>query len=391
MAHDLNTLKSPASQTIMDVYSQSTYPSFNEFVNNTSLSDLRQNNIKLFEPFQQYQYYYNKDICSPLKPYLSAKQPSFDGDSNTILTQLSQIFDHCKRRAINMRQNCAQQMDVFFDLQSSQAHHIAAEEEAEDSDDDDEEDPQYAAQLDAYYQTVHSKHFNESKDSLSQKKPFKGHSLSDGLHNIMRDEFKPITKFEKFEPLYYSRHEMVIGGDAVKTLTVEDTTPPQLSPNNTPLFRHYYTVNSMKAMADTTTNLLCFSYHVLQSCIQLFCYILINGRIYGQRVFTKDLKEIVGSLYPNSKVRQSTIDEMNKNMVINSKELEFDDDRIYREYKLVLQLDKQQCIKDADEECKLVLKMSSVADVGKADEQKEIIKCKQDETKEEQNKDAFHY
>eukprot|EP00486_Rosalina_sp_Unknown_P004764 CAMPEP_0201570042 /NCGR_PEP_ID=MMETSP0190_2-20130828/12105_1 /ASSEMBLY_ACC=CAM_ASM_000263 /TAXON_ID=37353 /ORGANISM="Rosalina sp." /LENGTH=348 /DNA_ID=CAMNT_0047993153 /DNA_START=50 /DNA_END=1097 /DNA_ORIENTATION=+ len=287
MVHDLMTLKSPASQIMMDVYSQSKYPEFPEFVNNTSLCHFREDNIDLFTLFQQYQYYYNKDICLPMQQYLSSNQQSFGGNPNKMLIQLSEIFDHCKNRAIRMPNNCSQQVDVMFSLQSSQANDRSKDEQKENDeahpllsflitedsdDDDDDEDPAYTAQLDHYYQTVHSKQVDNNTEPIKSTKDkpditnananandaaidpkmfesFKKHTLAKGMDRTMREEFKAMNKFDKFEPYTYLRHEMFIGEESIQTLTADDKVP-QLSPENTPLFRHYHTINAMKKMAN---------------------------------------------------------------------------------------------------------------------------------------------
>ena len=112
-------LDSPASQIMMDVYSQSKFQSFDDFVNNTALCHLRQDNINLFTLFQQYQHYYNKDICLPLNQYLtSSERQSFDANPNKIIANLLEAINNCKNRATKMPYNTVQQMDLFFNLQS---------------------------------------------------------------------------------------------------------------------------------------------------------------------------------------------------------------------------------------------------------------------------------
>jgi len=338
IAHDYMTFQSqfPASQILNELYHRSESPSFDQFLNDKSISHLRQDNHKLFTLFQQYSSLYNNEICLPLKQFLLSKKYSFKGqEAEKQLIQLSEVFQNCKDRGIHMHAGCAEQMDVFFPVQVSENEQAHPENDDSDSDDDDDE---YAAMEEANASPTHLKHVIYDRDPLEGK--FKDNTLvrDHGIDKIMRREFKITTKLDKFEPYSYSRHEMKFIGDSVHTLTTADTIP-QLLPENTRLFREYHTINAMKRVAATMGNMLCFSYHILQSCIQLFCYILANGEIYGQRVFSSDLVPIFNSLYPESKIHAYTIDEMNKNMQINNKELLFDDDQMYMEsdtQKLVL-------------------------------------------------------
>ena len=78
----------------------------------------------------------------------------------------------------------------------------------------------------------------------------------------MRQEFKRFGKLDSFEQSNnYSRHEMVFDENSIYTSTTTDTMP-QLSTINTPLLLHYHTANAIKAMAEATANLLCFSIHI---------------------------------------------------------------------------------------------------------------------------------
>eukprot|EP00486_Rosalina_sp_Unknown_P009693 CAMPEP_0201593074 /NCGR_PEP_ID=MMETSP0190_2-20130828/190794_1 /ASSEMBLY_ACC=CAM_ASM_000263 /TAXON_ID=37353 /ORGANISM="Rosalina sp." /LENGTH=359 /DNA_ID=CAMNT_0048052131 /DNA_START=538 /DNA_END=1618 /DNA_ORIENTATION=+ len=332
-----------------------------------------------------------------------------------------------------MPNNCAQQFDVFFNLQTQDNDDskeeqranddlvdIDDEQQSEDDDDDDDDDDQYAARLNQYTKTEDSKYPDNNHKEFSSQKTFNENLLSQGIDQTMREQFKSFGKFDKFEQFSFSRFEMVFGEDSISTLTAKDTLPP-LSPEITPLFRHYHTINAIKAMAVTVANILCFSCHVFSTCIQLFCYIYADGKIHGQRVSlsgTEDLDTILGALYPNSKITRPSMEISKMEIsddIESNKGAMFGNDPTYEEYKLVLYpkricVEKEYTESQQNEQKEILIKMdeqvemdtkrlnaigqykfsneSSVTgqrDVStKVDEQRDV-ECKQDDVKEDQN------
>ena len=222
-----------------------------------------------------------------------------------------------------------------------------------DDEDSDDEDEEYDNDLRKYNKDIEKSlnfsakpagdYQNKFCDDSSMENKYKYADIVENesdkpINQIMRERFVGLSP----EPYTYQRNEILIEDDMIKTLITKDIVP-KLSFQNTPLFRHYNTINGIKSMVKYLTNnchqqivnLLTFSFHILQDCLQLFCYIYQNGKIYGSRIFTKDLFETIPTFYKLSTIDDEDKEEVLENMKIRNS-LQFDDDKMYKEYYKVL-------------------------------------------------------
>eukprot|EP01083_Nonionella_stella_P070923 190074_1 len=200
MTNDITIFKSPASQTMIDIYHQS-QKSWPEFINSTSLSHLQKNNIEIFTSFQSYQSQFTSTIHAPISQLLNSKSILFKHDANDIVVTLSQIYNALKTRKIP--ENTCLQIDTQLNLQLNDSP-INNYDDYDDSDDDDDGDELYEQQIQNYtiqQQIQKTNNHNNKKEKSTDD----GQELAE-ITNIIRDLLVQLPT----NPYSYKQYEMLL-------------------------------------------------------------------------------------------------------------------------------------------------------------------------------------
>ena len=187
-----------------------------------------------------------------------------------------------------------------------------------DSDDDDDDDDE---EVDSHYAKIcKSTHESSNSSAEDATKTFlsKGneHDLADGINWILRRTVPVLDVL----PYTYKRYEVILDNDRETMRVFEadtNNTIPNCSFVNAPLCRIFNSTNS----TPNIENLLTVSFHQLSDCIQIYCHVLKEGKLYGQRIFKSDLFNIVASLFQHPEIDNHTKAEVNDNWHSVSDEL----------------------------------------------------------------------
>eukprot|EP01084_Bolivina_argentea_P238946 401493_1 len=110
ISKDIDELQSPVAQSSIDIWHQSGAKTWQQFTNNSSLQNIRKYDPSTYFALQNYQTSFTQNIYSPLSPYTSSRRYSFEGNANTLLHQIHQIYNYLT--TLNIPSNATLQIDV---------------------------------------------------------------------------------------------------------------------------------------------------------------------------------------------------------------------------------------------------------------------------------------
>ena len=113
---DIDLLQSPLTQNMIDIWHQSNLP-WNEFRHSTdTLNNLwkEENTYHKNTILNGYHAQFTRNIYAPLiSEYVNKQQPYLlKGDSNLLLQQICDVYDHLKRERLSLSSNQCLQFDV---------------------------------------------------------------------------------------------------------------------------------------------------------------------------------------------------------------------------------------------------------------------------------------
>eukprot|EP01084_Bolivina_argentea_P238944 401490_1 len=322
ISKEIDKLKAPISQYIMDIYHQSSAKSWSQFVNNSSMNNLSEYNHNTFTILQNFQTQFTKHIYASLSQYLlSTNRYLYKGCAIHLLQHISVIHNYLSLFDIPAH-SCMQ-----IDLRS--IHHLIHSTTVSnnngdaglqwDADDDDELDESIA----------YDKPSNVRTDinpipCTNKMKLFDMNDLD--INHILR---QCITPFDE-NICKYKRYELLLNGKEIKLFEakVNNNIPDIECIQNAPLCLIYNSISStqqiMDKLCDKNTSLVNVSFQKYNDKIVIYIYVVDNnGKLFGSKISKDDLLTKIPLLFEDT-----TIYKLNN--------VQFKCDETYRKYYLSL-------------------------------------------------------
>merc|ERR1712228_751355 len=252
-----------------------------------------------------YQSLFNQIIFAPLSQLSNAE---ISGNAEDVLKQVSEIMNHLRLRMKKTKNNCCLHVDCrILPTQGDNKEDDEYDNEDYESSDDEDDDDEYGQVLEdsLQNQTISSTALTEAFIRETKDKTY---DLVGGIHNILRDQIPVLD----IKPYTYKRYEVILNNEE-DTLTVSEAKNNDEIPNesilNAPFCRIYNSTNSCTQI----NNLLTFSFHQLNDCVQIYCYVVKDGKKYGQRIFLDDLFCIIPRLLGDYEIDDYTKEAVRKN------------------------------------------------------------------------------